>query len=334
MTFSAALIGCGRIGAGVAGDSQAVGIYSHAAAYAACPHTRLVAACDADARQAGACAERWSAAPYTDVGEMLAVMRPEMVSICTPDGSHAAILEQVLACDSVRAVLAEKPLAVDLAAARKLAVCARDRGILLAVNYSRRYGPGQRVLAERLQNGLIGRIQRIQGVYTKGVCHNGGHWFDWVRLLAGSQLGDPVRIAAFPGSAAYGQDPSPDVRLEFADGAAAQLTALDHNLFSLFEIDLIGTAGRLRLLDSGLRYRLDVAADSPYYAGYRTLVAAEEGDVDMRDTLLHAVTDLATAVQEGRRPACSGDDGVAALAIADAACRSLAAAGALLTVTP
>jgi len=54
----------------------------------------------------------------TDVAHLLAEQNPDIVSVCTPDATHADILYTVLKTTGVRAVLAEKPLALDVRQAR------------------------------------------------------------------------------------------------------------------------------------------------------------------------------------------------------------------------
>ena len=54
----------------------------------------------------------------------------------------------------VRAILAEKPLALDAATARALAARARECGVVLAVNYTRRFAPAFR----RLQPGEVQHV--------------------------------------------------------------------------------------------------------------------------------------------------------------------------------
>lgn len=317
----AALIGCGKIGVEFA-DEARVGVYSHVCAYAACPRTELVAVCDTDADKAERAAHRWNARSYADPGRLLAETRPEIVSLCTPDDTHAALLDMILRADGVKAVLAEKPLALELADARRLVALARRRGIRLAVNYSRRFAPGHRELAEQLRQGLIGEIRQVRGLYTKGTIHNGTHWFDWARML----VGEITAVRGFDTLGEGGEDPTLDARLEFALGAAGHLAALDHRDYSVFEIDLLGTRGRLRIFDSGHRYRLERVGDSPHYAGYRALLPDREEDAGLHDTLLHAVTDLVESIESGREPACTGEDAVKTLAVAQA-CRNSARRG-------
>lgn len=313
MPYSAVVIGCGLIGAAHAFSSNA-GIYSHTEAYASCPATRLCAVCDTDSGRAAAAGIRWQVPVYTDAARLYAEIQPQIVSLCTPDHTHASALRQALHAPSVRGILAEKPLAENLSEARALASLAHEKGITLAVNYSRRYAPGHQRLASQLRAGLIGKIVRFHGHYTKGTLHNGSHWFDWIRMLAG----DIVSVQGFDYLHETSDDPTLDARIVLANGAVGTLTALDHRLYSLFELELVGTEGRLLLYDSGHNYRLEKIGDSPWYSGYRTLLPFEDGDAGLRDTLLHAITDLAAAIDENRPPLCNGEDGVSAIAIAEA----------------
>ena len=120
-----------------------MGIYNHAAAYRACPETELVAVCDADPARLARATERWKVeAKYVDASELLSKAQPEIVSICTPDATHFTLIKAALETPSVRAILAEKPLALEVSQARELVELARARGVALAVNYSRRYSEG------------------------------------------------------------------------------------------------------------------------------------------------------------------------------------------------
>lgn len=320
----AVLIGCGRIGVGHPGDHPALRITAHAQAYRASAATELVGVCDADGERARRAGIAFGVPAFDDPAALLAACRPDLVSLCTPDETHHRLLADILSTPGVRGVLAEKPLALTVDAARALVDMADRRGIVLAVNYSRRYAPQHARLAQRIAAGELGRLLAVRGTYTKGIRHNGTHWFDWLRLLAGAPLGAPGPVYALAGSSAFGEDPSPHVTLPFASGVVAQLTAVDHLAYSLFELEILGSAGRLCLTRSGNAAIWQQVVDSPLYAGYRTLDEPAPTDTTLSDTLLHAVNDLADAVLEARPPACTGHDALIALSLADAACRSLA----------
>ncbi|HEY1312448.1 MAG TPA: Gfo/Idh/MocA family oxidoreductase [Steroidobacteraceae bacterium] len=320
--WRAVVVGCGWIGSGVADDPRADGIQSHAAAYAACPDTELAGVCDADAACAQAAATRFGLGRgFHNLSDLLSSTRPQIVSVCTPDATHAAVLREVLNHAGVRAVIAEKPLATDLAEARALVELADSRGVILAVNYSRRFAPSHIEARRRLIAGDLGMVQAVQGCYTKGIMHNGTHWFD----LAQWMVGKIARVQAWSGHAGGRQpDPTCHVRMMFADGQTGFLLGLDEERYTIFEMDILGSLGRLRLMDSGVRISWDSVADSPHFSGYRTLQPSGEIASGFKDVALRLVEDVVAALGQGRQAKCSGRDGVAALAAADAARRSLA----------
>ena len=126
----AALFGCGMIGAGSGEPHPDLGVMTHAGAYAACPDTELVAVCDADGGRARACADRFGGRPYTDPVALLAEQAPELVSVATPDATHAGLIDACLRA-GVRAVLAEKPLALSVAEASVLVTWTGRKGLYL-----------------------------------------------------------------------------------------------------------------------------------------------------------------------------------------------------------
>jgi len=310
----AAVLGCGAIGAGAGSGHPDVGIGTHAAAYAACPETELVALADPDPDRAREAAGRHGGTTHTDPAALLAAEAPALVSVCTPDDTHAELVELALRAPATRGVLAEKPLALDAATAAALAALARARGVVLAVNYSRRFAPAFAALRDRIAGGGIGALQHVSGIYVKGLLHNGTHWLDLLRFLAG----EPVEVRGWDRLREGGRDPSLDAELTLAGGAGARLAALDTAAFTAFEMDLIGTSGRVWIADAGHELIAWPVADDPRHPGYRILRPATVTTGALRDAALHAVADLAAAVRDGRDPLCTGEDGAAALALAEA----------------
>jgi predicted dehydrogenase len=329
MTYRAALIGCGKIGSEFADDPRAAdaGVYTHAAAYVTCPATRLVAVCDLDPAKADRCATRWNAKSYHDPARMLAEEQPEIVSVCTPDPTHFAVVRAALMIDSARGVLAEKPLALTVNEAEELVTLARSRKVALAVNYSRRYAEGHVRLRDTLHSGQLGTIRLIRGLYAKGTLHNGSHWFDLVRFLAGGV----TAVQAIDRLREGGADPTLDVRLILDNGATAELAAWPASEFTVFEMDVLGSRGRVRVVNSGSMIEFYEVADGVPYAGYRSLVLTRREEGAFKDVLLYAVEDLVDCVKTGAAPRCSGPDGVAAMRIALAA-RESAVAGTTIPI--
>jgi predicted dehydrogenase len=323
MSFRAAVIGCGRIGSGFADDPLLAGdVYTHCEAYVRSAGTELVAICDRDPDVATRCGKRWSVPSSTTVEELLGA-EPEIVSVCTPDETHYGLARQVLGAPSVRAILCEKPLSTTVEQGRELIQLARERGKLIAVAYVRRYADNLRALRRLLAEGEAGAVCAVSGWYGKGVLHNGSPWFDLLRMLAG----EVAWVEATDGLGEGGDDPSLDVTLGLASGAVATLRAIDSRAYTIFEMDLLAERGRVAIGEGGHRIELYRAQPSARYSGYAELSRQPRDFGDMRNLMLHAVDDLADALASGRAPLCTGEDGLAALRIADAARRSAAEGG-------
>jgi predicted dehydrogenase len=111
--------------------------------------------------------------------------------------------------------------------------------------------------------------------YDKGLHNNGSHLLDLISQF----LGLPVRITPLSGGREPGPhgDPTLDLLLHLPGAGGefpAYLIGSDHRAFSLFELDILGTGGRLTLADKGQQIHLQVAADDPNWPGYRKLAPA------------------------------------------------------------
>jgi len=317
--YKTALIGCGRIASEFTDDPRIDGIYSHAEAYVACEDTILVAICDIDPVVLERCGRRWNVqSRYDEPSHLLVEQKPDIVSICTPDKTHYDLIRQAILTPGVRAVLAEKPLALTLEHAKELVQLAAERKVVLAVNYIRRYSDDLVNLREFIQSGGIGTIQTICGYYCGGTIHNGTHWFDLARFL----VGDVTLVWGRNNRRERGDDPTLDVFLEFKCGATGYLQSCDAVAFSIFEMDCIGTLGRVRLTDTGHHFETYAVVNSQYYTGYKTLARVDGLKGGLQDVTLHAVEDLVECLKYDCKPRCSGEDGVAALEIALAALNS------------
>src|SRR5690606_25270877 len=115
--------------------------------------------CDANAALAESIGARFRATPYDDVATMLANEQPRMVSIVVPTGLHEAVA--VAALGAGAHVLVEKPIAGDIAAARRIAA-AVPAGRVLTVGHIERFNPAVRELRQRLKAGQGGRVLQLQ----------------------------------------------------------------------------------------------------------------------------------------------------------------------------
>lgn len=243
-----AIIGCGKIAGRYDDRTLPDEVRSHAKAYQLHPSTKLVAVADQDRSRAYKFSTRWdNPAVYTDATQMLAAVSPDIVSICTPDDTHAALLEMCLDYPSIRAIWCEKPLATDVSKAEKIVSYYKQRGIVLTVNYQRRWNTQIQRIKSTLKRGELGFIQKVVVYYTKGICHNGSHAID----LLLDWLGPPSEMQVFGSHFDFGvDDPTVDARLLLGN-VPVYLVGADAREYNLFEMHILGTLGRVNLKNFG-----------------------------------------------------------------------------------
>lgn len=310
----AAVIGCGNIGSLWDETHHNDAILTHAGAW-----WRLGMLCgcaDPNPGRRLAVTQRWpDVAVYADYHDLLATLRPDIVSIATPTELRLPVIMAALAA-GVRALLIEKPLAPTLSEAQAIIEMIRSAGASAAVNYLRRYEPQFLQVATEITAGRLGIIQHACGHYGKGIRENGSHLLDLIHWWLGKiRTAQVLRHIADDRS---GADPTLDLLLtvERHDGTIpVYLTAVDQRNYALFELDILGSTGRIILSNRGMSLQIWEAIPDPLFPGYRVLQLAEEKRPDLTHALLHAATDL-VAVWRGERPEprCTLDDGFAVLA--------------------
>src|SRR5262249_33177139 len=148
--------------------------------------------------------------------------------------------------------------------------------------------------------------------------HNGTHWFDLARWM----IGEISSVQALRPAGTGEEDPTLDAAMLFDQGATGILLGCDADAYSVFELDVIGTRGRLRVVDSGLRIESYEVADSPHFSGYQALRKTSDQVSGLGSTGLEALEDLLRSLEQGSPPRCSAADGLAALRIASSVIRS------------
>lgn len=103
-------------------------------------------------------ARRWKIPKvYASPEAMIAAGGFEILDIAYPPDQQPAIIRAALAQPDIRAILAQKPLALDLATAEGLEQECRAAGKLLSVNQNMRFDQSMRVLKQVLDDGALGQ---------------------------------------------------------------------------------------------------------------------------------------------------------------------------------
>lgn len=317
----AAVIGLGRMGSTYDDEVTTGGSvflpYAHAPSYAAAPGVDLVAGADPHDEQRDLFGERWFIAKqhlYADYREMLAQEQLDIVSVCTSTRLRSQIVQDA-ARAGVKAIWAEKPIAVSLEEAdAMLAVCA-EHGTALGVNTARRYNPFFARTRELIEEGALGELLQITAYGQCGLSHNGSHLIDTVRYLAGGEVSWVFGEMESDAAAAGEEDLMGNGYLAFDNGVRAYLRGMPTGA-AFWEFDIIGSRGRVRSVVNSQTVEYTVMADDPRSGRATPMIAPFPWPTHIEGTGLAVVADLVHAIRTGTPPRASGHDGRAALEIA------------------
>ena len=264
--YRVAIAGCHRML-----DRRLVG-HNWAAGFAAEPRAELVGVFDRGAATRRSFVDCWGPLPaFDDFGGLLETTRPEIVCIATRQTMHAEQIEQAAAA-GVRGILCEKPLATSMREVARIVAACECHDIRFAFGVDRRWFPFYRALARSLRDGLIGEVRTIAAFGLLNLINHGCHWFDRVLDLAGDPeiawvSGDVEPLADLPADSPRHLDPPGSCQIAFANGVRAFVSPAGTGL----GFDLVGSAGRLVLVDDGAETYLWTSAEAGALTAGRVL---------------------------------------------------------------
>jgi myo-inositol 2-dehydrogenase/D-chiro-inositol 1-dehydrogenase len=319
------MIRIGLLGAGRIGQIHGRNVAAH-------PNATLVAIADAIPRSALALAKATRSATLS-VDELILAKNIDAVMICTSTDTHADFIER--AARAGKSIFCEKP--VDLSA-KRIAKTLRqtdDAGVKLMIGFNRRFDPNFSALKRRLASGAIGEVEIVTILSRDSapppidfVKRSGGlfrdmmiHDLDMVRFLLDE---DPIEVQALgsslvdPRIGEAGDVDTAVVQMRTPSGKLCQISNSRRASYGYDQrIEVHGSKGMLR---AGNIHETTLEQAGPkgftadpiqnfflerYAAAYRHEL----------DAFLHCV-------KSKRAPSPSGQDGLKAQLLADAATRS------------
>lgn len=311
-------LGFGLVGCGVIAET-------FAAALGGLAEARLVAVHDVDEKKGDVFATEHGAANVLSLDTLLGRDDIDVVCVCVPSGLHARI--GLAAAEAGKHVVVEKPVDINLAAARRLLDGAARAGVSLNVISQQRYNPGVRRAKVLLDEGRLGdplfvqaRVPwfRSQAYYDSAewrgtwaldgggaFMNQGVHYADLLCWLFGA----PEVIAAHCANLEH------DIEVE--DLALALLRFPSEALGTLIAstvsfpgfpavLSVNGTEGSLELVDGALS-ALELKDGSV------DLTSGDVGGLKMPDGHRAQLADVISAIREGRPAPIGGEDGYRAL---------------------
>jgi myo-inositol 2-dehydrogenase / D-chiro-inositol 1-dehydrogenase len=322
MTIRFGLLGAGRIGK------------VHAKAVTGNPAATLVAVSDALPPAAQAIADQYGCEVRT-IDAIAAAKDIDAVVICTPTDTHADLIEQFVKAG--KAVFCEKPIDLSLARVKQCLDVVRAAKGTLMVGFNRRFDPHFQAVRAEIDKDTLGAVEMV--VITSRdpgappvdyIKRSGGifrdmtiHDFDMARFLLGEEVAEVSAMASVlvdPAVGTAGDSDSVQVMLRTASGRMAVISNSRRATYGYDQrIEVHGAKG-MAAAENQRPVSIEVATDTGYtrpplhdffMTRYTEAYAAEIA------AFIDAMASKATASP-------SGEDGLLALALAEAALKSVA----------
>lgn len=265
--------------------------------------------------------------PASSLKDVLTDAAVDAVLIATSHRSHRQLVEA--AARAGKHVFIEKPLALSVEDARACVKAAEAAGIVLQVGFQRRRHPAHREMKRLIDEGAIGQIQSLEANHSlpNRIPENAWRWdeeesplgsmtslgihqIENFHYLAGpiSRVGTVSR----PGRA-VSIDEATAMVFEFASGAVGTLVS---SFFTPWRISLAvhGTEGAAFADRDGTNL------------SYQPRGENRPTEISLRqiDAVVDQLIEFGRCVREGKRPEVSGAEGLAVVAVLEAAKRSVA----------
>ena len=321
MVTKLALLGAGRIGK------------VHARAIAEDKRAKLVAVADAFPEAANAIADASGAAVKT-IDEIEADKDIDAVIICTPTNTHADLIERFARAG--KAIFCEKPIDLDVNRARACLETVRKVGGKVMLGFNRRFDPHFQAVRKEIDKGSIGKVEMVTitsrdpgappadyikvsgGIFRDMTIHD----FDMARFLLGEEIETVMATASVlvdPKIGELGDYDSASLILTTKSGRQALISNSRRASYGYDQrIEVHGSLGAVSA-ENQRPVSIEIATKDGYtrpplhdffMTRYTAAYAAE-------------ISAFIDSLEKGTPLSPSAEDGLIALALADAALKSV-----------
>jgi UDP-N-acetyl-2-amino-2-deoxyglucuronate dehydrogenase len=264
------------------------------------------------------------------------VRRPDLdlVSITSSSGSHARLALAAIAAG--KHVVIEKPMAMNAAEARQVVEAAARRGVTLSVISQRRFEPTHQLVKRTVAGGALGRLLLLEArclYYRSQEYYDSADWRGTVAEDGGALMNQSIHSVDLllwfggPARAVVGRTATQTHRMEaedlavalvtFASGAFGTITASTSMRPGFAPtLDLFGEHGTIRLEGSAITHWSVPGVDRPATEGAAS-AGVSSPQLASHEHHRAQLADILAALDEGRAPAVTGEDGLRAVELVD-----------------
>jgi UDP-N-acetylglucosamine 3-dehydrogenase len=260
---------------------------NHARVYREIPEAKLVGVADINEAAVRTVGEQFGVPGYTDFRELLAVEKPEAVTVAVPTALHEEVA--LAALKAGVHILVEKPIAATIDEGKRIIEAAHKYQRCLMVGHIVRFNPAVQALKQKLQAGELGRIFQVfcrrAGPFPARIRDVGvvvdlaPHDVDLMRFLVGS---DPLRVYAETSQRIHTEHE--DLLfglLRFPEGVTGALEINWLTPTKVREVLVLGERGMFRVddLTQDLYFYENAQANAELWHGLKTLKGVSEGSM-------------------------------------------------------
>ncbi|HKI55764.1 MAG TPA: Gfo/Idh/MocA family oxidoreductase [Trueperaceae bacterium] len=308
---------------------------------------RVVSCFARDPASRAEAAEALGCRPAASAEALLEHPGVEAVAVATPNHAHEALT--LAAAGHGKHVFVEKPIATEVAAARRMAAACTAAGVTLQVGHGFRRLGASRAAARLVAGGALGRVVLAEANFSLPGAFAPGNWRASRETLAGGPLmqlgvhhadtllawlGPAVKVSGSLAHLAAGVDID-DVAvalLEHASGARSVI-ACSYVSPASYRLRLYGTEANLELRTAMALWPHAERMDAGTTLSLERRGGVEAVPFEPQDMLVDELEAFARSVRSGAQPETGAAEGIAALEVVLGAVASSQQGGRALPLT-
>lgn len=320
--YTAAVIGTGRIGFTLGFDLKREQPASHTMALLANRRIKLIAGCDSNAPRLA----HWhrfnrKCAVFSDYSYLFATTKIDIAVVAVNEVSHMEAALAAIKAKS-RLLILEKPVALNVAQARRIMSEAEKYKVPVLVNHERRFAEDYKVAKDYMRT--IGEIQTINARLDSGLyvfnpeqeatgeyslLHDGTHLVDIVNYLLEEKksCASPERLLRkmkISGITKDRKNPrivrNVNVHFESEKCPDINIFMSGRSRFFGFEVEVIGTEGRIRI-GNGI-HEFQKREESRLYSGFYSLADDKTVRIPKKTRYFSNMVKNAVEFLDGKEP--------------------------------
>lgn len=250
---------------------------------------------------------------YRNWEEMIKKEKPDLLVVASNAESHFEICNGAINL-GIKNILCEKPISYSLKESEKLVEKAKRNNCVLFVNYFRAFNSSHSRLIGKIKKGFLGRIQSFDVKYSRGIFNNGTHVIDLLIRIFGK-----IKFAKGfknPTRGAKEADPTISALLQFKDGLAGYVHGLNNDFYNIFEMDILGELGRIKIIND--KAELYLRQKAGLVKGHRSLKFKPKSDsISIKEGLYPVYENIYLSLKGEEKNKCSGQDALKSLQVVE-----------------